>query len=68
MDLTGRRAVVTGGAGGIGAAIVTDLATRGAEVVIWDLDQGVDITDRASVEHAAARIEIDILVNAAGST
>lgn len=66
MDLTGRRAVVTGGAGGIGAAIVADLASRGAEVVIWDLDQGVDITDRASVEHAAAGTDIDILVNAAG--
>jgi 2-hydroxycyclohexanecarboxyl-CoA dehydrogenase len=66
VDLTGRRAVVTGGAGGIGAAIVADLATRGAEVVIWDLDQGVDITDRASVEHATAGTDIDILVNAAG--
>ncbi|MFA9564101.1 MAG: SDR family NAD(P)-dependent oxidoreductase [Acidimicrobiales bacterium] len=66
MDLIGRRAVVTGGAGGIGAAIVADLTARGAEVTIWDLAQGVDITDRASVENAADAAEVDILVNAAG--
>jgi 2-hydroxycyclohexanecarboxyl-CoA dehydrogenase len=66
VDLTGRRAVVTGGAGGIGAAIVAGLAERGAEVTVWDLAQGVDITDRASVEKAPAAHEVDILVNAAG--
>lgn len=66
MDLIGRRAVVTGGAGGIGAAIVADLTARGAEVTIWDLAQGVDITDRASVENVADAAEVDILVNAAG--
>jgi len=66
VDLIGRRAVVTGGAGGIGAAIVADLTARGAEVTIWDLAQGVDITDRASVENAADAAEVDILVNAAG--
>lgn len=66
MDLSGRRAVVTGGAGGIGAATVAALAARGADVAVWDLAQGVDITDRPSVERAAAEGEIDILVNAAG--
>jgi 2-hydroxycyclohexanecarboxyl-CoA dehydrogenase len=66
VDLIGRRAVVTGGAGGIGAAIVADLTARGAEVTVWDLARGVDITDRASVENAADAAEVDILVNAAG--
>ncbi len=38
MNLAGRTAVVTGGAGGIGRAICRDLAALGARVVIADLD------------------------------
>jgi NAD(P)-dependent dehydrogenase (short-subunit alcohol dehydrogenase family) len=37
MDLTGRVAVVTGGAQSIGAAIVRELSARGARVVVADL-------------------------------
>lgn len=37
-ELAGRRALVTGGASGIGAAIARDLARRGASVVVADLD------------------------------
>jgi 2-hydroxycyclohexanecarboxyl-CoA dehydrogenase len=33
LDLTGRRAVVTGGAGGIGRAICADLASLGGETI-----------------------------------
>jgi 2-hydroxycyclohexanecarboxyl-CoA dehydrogenase len=62
-----RAAVVTGGAGGIGAAVVEQLVAAGATAYVWDLETGVDITDRASVE-AAARVagDVDILVNGAG--
>jgi 3-oxoacyl-[acyl-carrier protein] reductase len=38
VDLNGRVAVVTGGAHGIGRAIVDDLAANGARVAIIDLD------------------------------
>ena len=38
FDLNGRRALVTGGAKGIGAAIVRALAEAGVRVAICDLD------------------------------
>lgn len=75
-DFSGRRAVVTGGASGIGAAIAAQLRNAGAKVVILDLRAGtedvrVDLAVRNSVEQAAAvalaRLGgVDILVNCAG--
>lgn len=38
IDLSQRRAVVTGGARGIGLAIAQRLATSGASVCLWDVD------------------------------
>jgi 2-keto-3-deoxy-L-fuconate dehydrogenase len=37
-ELTGLRAIVTGGASGIGLATARLLASRGAEVAVLDLD------------------------------
>ena len=48
-ELEGRRAVVTGGARGIGRAICLVLAREGAEVVVTDLDL-------AGAEETAARV------------
>ena len=39
-DLDGKVAVVTGAAGGIGAAIAAALMEAGAAVGVWDLDVG----------------------------
>ena len=67
--LKGKTAIVTGGAAGIGAAIVERLRAEGAKVVIFDLkgDAPVDITDYAAVGKAvAAAGPVDILVNNAG--
>ncbi|MBC8129559.1 MAG: SDR family oxidoreductase [Rhizobiaceae bacterium] len=65
----GRKAIVTGGASGIGLTIATRLAAEGAKVAIWDRDAAragsaaadlggmsvaLDITDWPSVEAAAA--------------
>ena len=38
QDLAGRRAIVTGGASGIGLACAEEFAGRGAHVVIADVD------------------------------
>ena len=37
-DLSGRTALVTGGASGIGAACARELAARGATVTVADID------------------------------
>ena len=39
MDLEGRSAIVTGGAGGLGAATVRRLAAIGLGVAIFDRDE-----------------------------
>ena len=69
LDFTGRTAIVTGGAQGIGAAIVRRLEHSGAKVVVWDLDGSpkVDVTDPAAIQSALAKIDrVDVLVNNAG--
>ncbi|MFC9694458.1 SDR family NAD(P)-dependent oxidoreductase [Kribbella sp. NPDC056951] len=79
-DFAGLRAVVTGGASGLGLAAATLLAARGARVAVFDLKPDVpepltgiaaDVTDDASVRSAVAAAAlklggIDIVVNNAG--
>jgi len=56
--LSGKLAVVTGGANGIGAATAKLLASKGARVVVFDREgpDAVDVTDRASVDDAFERV------------
>src|SRR5262245_40970376 len=80
-DLNGKSAVVTGGATGIGKAVVDKLAASGAQVHVWDLKPAdrrngitsttVDVTDRDQINRAINHLveqgsQIDILVNDAG--
>ena len=67
--LRGKTAIVTGGAAGIGAAIVERFREAGTQVVIFDLngEKKVDITDYEAVKQAVADAgPVDILVNNAG--
>ena len=78
FDYTGKRVIVTGGATGVGAALLDLLAELGAPAVtVLDLKEPsgphetflqTDLSDRAAVDAAAARIEgpIDALFNNAG--
>ena len=62
----GRRAIVTGGASGIGRACAERMRDEGATVTVWDIDEGamaavkgmrsrkVDVTDAGAVEAAMA--------------
>lgn len=81
-ELTGKRAVVTAGAGGSGLVIAQGLAAEGAEVFVCDVEQSalaalpagltganVDVSDPDAVEAWLAPITadgIDILINNAG--
>jgi 3-hydroxybutyrate dehydrogenase len=79
INLSGKKALVTGGASGIGAACARALAEAGAHVVIADLDGAaaesvasqiggsvwqVDLSDTSAL--AARELDVDILVNNAG--
>ncbi|MEO8145682.1 MAG: SDR family oxidoreductase [Betaproteobacteria bacterium] len=71
--LRGKRAIVTGGAAGIGRAIVERFNEEGTEVLVFDIQPAdarqrkVDITDYEAVRKAVADAgPIDILVNNAG--
>ncbi len=48
--LADKKAIVTGGAQGLGAALVEHLAEEGCEVVIWDMNQ--ELADKAATEIA----------------
>ncbi|MET9832661.1 SDR family oxidoreductase [Streptomyces sp. NPDC006385] len=80
-DFEGLKALVTGGASGIGRATAELLASRGAQVAVLDLDPSsvekpllayrADVTDDTSVRWAvSAAVErlggLDVLVNNAG--
>ena len=78
-DLTGRSALVTGGASGIGAACARELADRGARVTVADVNDvaakelaseiggdvwSVDLLDTSALDELT--LDVDILVNNAG--
>ncbi len=67
--LKGKTAIVTGGAAGIGAAIVARFQQEGVKTIVFDLngEKKVDITDYAAVKRAVDEAgAVDILVNNAG--
>jgi len=60
FDLKGRRAIVTGGARGIGAAIVRALARAGVRVAIADLDLAAAQALAGEIGGGGAAFEIDV--------
>ena len=81
-SFSGVRAIVTGGASGIGAAVTAALLDQGARVAVLDLEpaglpdgvlgQQCDVGDRGSVEAAVEAVArtfggIDVVINNAGT-
>ncbi|MSR31823.1 MAG: SDR family oxidoreductase [Gemmataceae bacterium] len=60
IDLAGRVAIVTGGAKGIGLAIVERLLASGAQVSIWDRDLEAMKQTVAALSHAVHSAQVDI--------
>ena len=58
--LSGRTALVTGGAGGIGAATAARLSAEGAFVVVADLDAAAAGACAASLPGSALGLELDV--------
>ena len=78
-DLAGRRALIAGGASGIGLACAHEFASRGATVIVADVDPDaaaaaaagiggeswvVDLAETAALD--GVELDVDILVNSAG--
>jgi len=61
FDFTGQVAIVTGGAGGIGHAIATALADRGATLVLIDKAAGVDAVAAALPGSGHLGCTVDLL-------
>jgi 2-dehydro-3-deoxy-L-rhamnonate dehydrogenase (NAD+) len=60
IDLEGRVAVVTGGASGIGWAIVERFVGSGAQVVIWDRDEATALPAGSARDGVICRIGVDV--------
>ena len=71
IDLKGQRAVVTGGAQGIGRAIAERLLASGAAVSLWDRDASLtaavrgELSSQGTVHHVAADVSDAAAVEAA---
>ena len=73
LDLSGRHAVITGGAAGIGLAVTQRLLASGASVTWWDRDAGAMVAAQRQLGQPVQHVSVDVsdhasVVNAARQT
>ncbi|MCB5175710.1 MULTISPECIES: SDR family NAD(P)-dependent oxidoreductase [Microvirga] len=56
----GRRAVVTGGASGIGLGVCARLASEGAQVALWDLSQDAIAAAQQKIGANVTAVQVDV--------
>jgi 3-oxoacyl-[acyl-carrier protein] reductase len=61
LDFRNRRAVVTGGAAGIGLAVASRLAASGAAVCLWDRDEAALACAQKAIGQAATTQVLDVV-------
>ena len=62
IDLIGRRAIVTGGAQGIGYAVAERLLDSGAAVTLWDMDPGLleSAASALTAKGSVSKVQVDV--------
>ena len=60
LDLSGRHAVITGGAAGIGLAVTQRLLASGASVTWWDRDAGAMATAQRQLGQPVRQVNVDV--------
>jgi 2-dehydro-3-deoxy-L-rhamnonate dehydrogenase (NAD+) len=60
LDFHDRRAVITGGAAGIGLAVAQRLAACGAKVALWDRDERALASANEKLDRAAVTQRVDV--------
>lgn len=60
IDLKGRRAIVTGGAQGIGRAVAERLLASGAQVALWDRDADLANETAAALGQGSIALAVDV--------
>jgi 2-dehydro-3-deoxy-L-rhamnonate dehydrogenase (NAD+) len=60
LDFHDRRAVITGGAAGIGLAVAQRLAAGGAKVALWDRDERALASANEKLDRAAVPQRVDV--------
>ena len=65
LDLTGRVALVTGGASGIGRASAHALAAQGARVIVADINETGGVETAETIGNAAGFVHLDVTDEAA---
>lgn len=65
IDLKGKKAIVTGGAQGIGFAVAERLLQSGADVTLWDMDESIMQNSVTALQKLAAGDVHSVAVNVA---